>query len=548
MAHKGIPIHRPKTKEDFYSLNRRLRERGFIPVLPGEVRNIQIGDGDSALKSGSDMAALLDCGEFSNGPLSRVAWSFDAKSTSPIPVKDEHGEDLGTGYIPWGSKDNIPSVIPALALSSPYTAAPLRYIADLTQGLGVELMYRFGENDYVPFGDAGARILATDTPDTEKLYKSWERTWYGYRDRTGEDPGAKVFAEENNLTLHMCGCMQDDSMLDIYFPTIGLQRGGNRRWKPKITRVDYLPAHSIRLEAMSSILGRYIHHVYFSDAWRTRGTNAVGLPPGSAVQLFPAAMPQHLLHEVRYIVDAHKDSLITDRPTWIVCPTFYPSGQRWYYPQPAWWSIFLIKAFDFSSTILYDKAKQRENKSGFGKIFYISIDYLEHVFSQESYVGNKEKQKQFVDDLDSSIEEFLSHRENQGKLMRQWMWDGGDGKTHHNVEVVDVADTTSDVVKAGKEELELSTSPIFLGLQVDPRLVGVPMVQSSNGGTAQREMHLLKMIQLSVKQRLYLEFMNMIPRFNEWDSHAVYVIKQQTLTTLDASHTGVKTVISGEEM
>jgi hypothetical protein len=131
--------------------------------------------------------------------------------------------------------------------------------------------------------------------------------------------------------------------------------------------------------------------------------------------------------------------------------------------------------------------------------------------------------------------------------MRQFMWIGQDGKEHHNVEVVDIKETTNDVVKAGKEELELSTSPIFLALGVDPRLVGVPMVAASNGGTALREMHLLKQQQLSIHQRMYLNWLQTVTVvWNQWDSHAQWVIKQQTLTTLDNSKTGTVETIAGE--
>ncbi len=131
--------------------------------------------------------------------------------------------------------------------------------------------------------------------------------------------------------------------------------------------------------------------------------------------------------------------------------------------------------------------------------------------------------------------------------MRQFMWQGQGDKEHRSVEIVDVAGTKNDEVTAGKNELEISTSPIFLALQVDPRLVGVPMVAASNGGTALREMHLLKQQQLSVKQRLYLQFLNTVPTFNEWDDHAEFCIVQQTLTTLDRSKTGTEETVSGEQ-
>ena len=200
----------------------------------------------------------------------------------------------------------------------------------------------------------------------------------------------------------------------------------------------------------------------------------------------------------------------------------------------------------FASTIAYDKAKQRENITSWGKILYISLDYLESVFADEGYQGNPEKQQKFIDDLEASMEDFLKHRENHGKMMRQWMWQGQDGKDHHNVEIVDVAETSKDVTTAGKEELELATSPIFLALGVDPRLVGVPMVHSSNGGTALREMHLLKQQQLNVKQRGYLSFLQAISTFNSW-YNAEWIIKQQTLTTLDNSKTGTVETIAGGE-
>ena len=168
-------------------------------------------------------------------------------------------------------------------------------------------------------------------------------------------------------------------------------------------------------------------------------------------------------------------------------------------------------------------------------------------FADEGIAGDKDKQQEFIDQLDQSVENFLQHRENTGKTMRQFMWIGPDGKEHHNVEVVDVKETTNDAVKAGKEELELSTSPIFLALQIDPRLVGVPMVAASNGGTALREMTLLKQQQLNPKQRLFLNWLNTaVCRFNGWSDKAEFHIKQVVLTTLDASKTGTKEAIAGE--
>ena len=634
-------VYRPKTRKEFEQVNRRLNSQGFIAIdllKQGKVRSISLSSGDAANKGAKDMSAAMGCGSWSNGPLVQVAWAFDEHDNTVTKIYDKDGKtELGLGYVKWGPNNATPSVIPPLAQSSPYTAAPLSYLADLASGLGPALMYRFPDGSLADFrtaewklvelieqaeekerqqeeegtvrvgggtGTLGQRasfrnligdyvmtnygLMTIQTaekildrqergglmPGEEPLkvddirplstrhnsdywrerLTEWQRTWYGrdVKDAVGNDRhiiGIKEFLEENNLNLHISQCMQDDVMLDIYFPTVGFDNKGTRGvWEPIINSVSFLPAHSTRLEKMNET--RHINHCYFSDQWRTLGatTARVVSPESQKIVMFPACMPQHLLRDMRYIVESNQKTAAGRRPMWAVCPTFYPSLNKPYYPQPAWWSVFTSKAFDFSATILYDKYKQRENRTSWGRIMYISLDYLDQVFADEGYQGNPEKQQEFIDQLEQSMEDFLQHRENQGKYMRQWMWLGPDGKEHHNVEIVDIKDIVNDEAKAGKEELELSTSPIFLALKVDPRLVGVPMVQASNGGTALREMALLKQQQLNPKQRLYEGFLDGVLRFNGWDNDgcAEWHIKQMTLTTLDNSKTGIVDTIAGE--
>ena len=624
-----MPVLKPKTRSEFNALNRQLNSQGFIAVdilKQGGVKSISLGGGDKAAKEAQVMSAAMGCGAWSNGPLANVAWSFDERTETVTGVTDKDGKPMGLGYVKWGPNNATPSVIPPLAQSSPYTAAPLAYIADLTTGLGPCLMYRFPDGTLAEFRDAGYKILLQleqkkkeegedsilpgvsgdadkqqsaktvfigDYVQTElgvmsleeakalknqlpkedqwlvepqgvstmprslgsdywnKLYMEWERTWYGYdvTDDLGEShiPGAKEFIEENNLSFHLSQCEQDDVMLDIYFPTVGFSNKGRKgSWAPVINRVGFLPAHSTRFEKMDE--NRFIHHCYFSDQWRTLGakTATVVTPESTKITMYQAAMPQSLLRELRYIVESNQKSAAYKRPMWVVCPTFFPSLNKPYYPQPAWWSVFTSKAFDFSATILYDKYKARENSTSWGKIIYISLDYLEMIFADEGITGDKDKQQKYIDELDNNVEQFLQRRENNGKMMRQFMWTDQKGDEHYNVKIVDVAETKNDAVKAGKEELELSTNPMFLALRVDPRLVGVPMVAASNGGTALREMALLKQQQLNPKQRLYEHFLNSIARFNGWSERAEFHIKQQTFTTLDNSKTGTVETIAGE--
>lgn len=590
---KGF-IHKPRTQSDFIRLHNELTKRGFVAIdtlKPGKVRDISLAIADAANTGAQDMATSMGAGSWSNGPLSKVAWSFDSRTDSIERPTGKDGKQLGDGYVKWGAGDNIPSVIPPLAMSSPYTSAPLRYIADLTTGLGVRYMYRMPDGEMVEFKDAG-ELLQLQIDELEQkegigepveqlvnealeaivrepqkkeskalkrlkdLYADWERTWLGYdeKDAMGDTehvPGAKEFLDNNNLDLLLSQCEQDDVMLDIYFPTVGLQRGRRGAWNPKVVTVSMLPAHSCRLGVKNQY--GHINNVFYSDSLRRKGasvintTSASTTAQDSSFRMYPAAMPQNLLSDMRYIVESSQKARIKDRPTWIVCPTFYPSLNKPYYPQPAWWSVFSSKAFDFSATILYDKYKARENNTTWGRIIYISLDYLDQVFADEGYQGKPDEQKKFIDELEATMESFLQQRENNGKAMRQWMWTGPDGKEHKNVEIVDIKETTNDAVKAGKEELELSTSPIFLALQIDPRLVGVPMVAASNGGTALREMTLLKQQQLNTKQRLFLNWINKaVCRFNGWSDRGEFHIKQMTLSTLDRSKTGTVETIAGE--
>lgn len=582
--------HKPKTFSDYQKVHNELMAKRYVPIdvlRPGRVRDISLAVGDAANAGAQDMAVSMGCGGWSNGPLSKVAWSFDGRTDTVEHVCDKDGKPLGDGYVKWGAGDNIPSVIPPLAMSSPYTSAPLRYIADLTTGLGVRYMFRMPDGEMVEFKYAGELLQQkideleakekTPIDEAEELLgnigvetkrqeskalkrakealEDWERTWYGYDDKDvmgdmEHVPGAKEFLDNNNLDLLLSQCEQDDVMLDIYFPTVGLQRGRRGGWKPKAVKVSMLPAHSTRLGVMNEY--RHIDWAYFSDSLRTKGAagtqTVTNAKQDRSFKMYPAAMPQNLLSDMRYIVESNQRTRIKDRPTWIVCPTFYPSLNKPYYPQPAWWSVFTSKAFDFSATILYDKYKSRENNTTWGRIIYISLDYLSMCFSDLGIEGDPEAKQKFIDDLEDSMELFLQQRENNGKMMRQFMWQGQGDKTFKNVEIVDVKETTNDAVKAGKEELELSTSPIFLALQIDPRLVGVPMVAASNGGTALREMTLLKQQQLNPKQRLFLNWINTaVCRFNEWSEKGSFQIVQQTLSTLDRSKTGVVETIAGGE-
>ena len=360
----GINIHHPATKSDFDKINRDLMSRGYVAIdvlRKGDVRDVSLAINDASNATATDMAAGMGSGALSSGPLARVAYSFYGTTNAIAHPVVSDGKPLGEGYVKWGSADNIPSVIPALAKSSPYTAAPLRYIADLTAGNGVCLMYRKHDGSLIDYKDAGdylqqriediqkkelrgqsvqiTPLLAdTGTPDNNTSQqgrkessvlqrarqdlKDWDKSWNGFdepidpNDPYGEIihvPGAKEFLEDNNLDLHLAECMQDNVMLDMYFPTVGLQRGRARQWsypsKPRIIRVDMLPAHSTRLELMNA--NRHINHVYFSDSLRTKGaigvtTVTAGEKVDKSFKLYPCCMPQHSIRPTCHTINSRR--------------------------------------------------------------------------------------------------------------------------------------------------------------------------------------------------------------------------------------------------
>lgn len=530
----AMTTHKPKSAAELGRLSAELEKRGFVPMgapLAPATTGTPVGmpiEGDVPMGRGAQDMCIG--GLNVDADMVARAFAFDNINACAVPVAG-CGEP-GLGYIPWGTYNNLPVIIPGLASSLPYTASPIRYLIDLSVGLGPKLTYRLSyyrngklETAHIPYMDAG-----------EVLWEEHKHEEYNAWDRSKDE--VERFLDENDLALHHMGCMQDDAHMDIYYPTVGLSRGRLGTWKPKIVSIGQLPAAATRLEQMNKY--RHINHVYYSERWRY--DSGVSATIGNDIVAYPAVMPEHRLRELKKFVELHQHDLIKERPTWICLPTLYPSGNRSYYPQPAWWSIYTSEAFTYISTIFQDKNNARRNKTMFGKVMYINMNYLNTLFAQRG-AKTAEEQEKVRRELYESVNRFLQRRENHGKLMVMDSWIEAD-KLWKAVELVDVTESTNDQATASEKELEGAANVIFLALGVDPRLVGVALSGSTNGGTFQRELSLLKQQQLSSKQRLYLNFLNVIPKFNGWPRQAEFIIEQQVLTTLDRSKTGLESTES----
>ena len=151
MGNRNI-VHQVKTRKEFERLHNSLTKRGFVAIntlRPGSIHSIGLGEKDPSDAVVQDMTAEIRRGSWCNGPLRDVAFSLDERNNTVQSVPGADGKPLGLGYIKWGAGDCIPSTLPVWAQSLPYTAAPLRYIADLIAGLGPKLMYRFPDDKLV---------------------------------------------------------------------------------------------------------------------------------------------------------------------------------------------------------------------------------------------------------------------------------------------------------------------------------------------------------------------------------------------------------------
>lgn len=493
---------------------------------------------------------------------------YDAKQSKPILSGVENIGTKDFGYIPYGPGNAMPNHLYKMAQSNPYTAVAIEYNTDVKVGMGPRLMYHGSyykngalQTVCLPYAEAGEWIrgrivdtlqqlnsLKADgafvlTPATidynrevrtmleeqlstlRKDYESWKVT----------NEASQLFIKNSNLDLHYLRCMQDDSYFDIYFPAIVLERGKPRKWQPKIIGIGRIPTMCARMEEMDDKWK--INHIYYAEKWRRDATAKL---EEKDVVAYPCVMPDHFADDLQQIVDKNQRTIVGSRPTEIVCPSFYPNAGKPYYPVPKWLSLDICMVLDYARTLISDKAIQRKNSTMWGKIAYINLSYFKTLCDDEGLTGDVDKMMARKNELQDQIEEFLKRRENKGKLMVADSFLSADEKNLYKaIELVDVPQETN--AKETKDELEEISSIILFTFGIHPSLIGAtPGKNPTTGGTQQRELYLLKQIQVSPRQRLYLQFLNNIARFNQWDSHAEFEIQLPVLTTLDRNATGIE--------
>lgn len=520
----------------------------------------------NAMLGTPDKNLLFGAGSKSTGMFASVG--------SEVPVSEAGTE--GRGYIEWGLGNYMPNTIGLLTSLLPYTAAGVEFNATVAAGLGAVPKYRYQyyinstivteEIDYSAAGEliqgklldaqkaladyfnsmnlvssgkekaAQTEVIAQMETQINKLKEDLD-TWQ----TTNEE--VETFLEQNNINLITTHLFKDMCHYDICFPELLLSRNADVKktslWTPKVTGIDYRSCHTTRLERMDD--NGVINYAYISNAWLDNTIEAKDLQ----VAALPAIDPRHPYRSLEKKVRDYRlsrGSTLKGRPTRFVLPTYNPSVGRPYYPQPAWWSVFGGEIYSYASTIISDRATRKRNNNSFGRIIYVHLDYLEKLYIEQECKTSEDRAK-VRDNVYSEIDGFLADCDNNGKPLYSYSFfpNGNQAQSIDAFRIIDLPAANKSETDANKTELEEVASIIFFAMQIHPDLIGaVPGRSGSSGGTYLREMHQHKQMMSARTQALVLQPFEVASRFNGWDTHLVWRIKQQTMTTLDRNKSGIE--------
>ena len=380
----------------------------------------------------------------------------------------------------------------------------------------------------------------SDSEDSEEMkslkaaLKEWERT----------DEELQAFIDNNDLHKTYLEMAGDMSLMSQCFCELQLnqrQLDENGRpvptsqWNPKIVGIKPRSVFTTRLERMDS---QYrINYAYLSNQWLdstqtlTETARRIAAVPYLAADTAVSDLNRHV-REARQQRVSRKN-----RPTrFIMSPRDFGGP---YYADALWHSIFAGSIFEYAFTIVDDRLTRKRNSNIIGRVIYIHQEYLKHLYTQQG--ENKSKtMAQIQQEVFTDINRWLSNPDNAGQALISAVFTGLDGKEHKAWEIVEIESKANSQAQAEKTELQEISSIIFFAMGLDSKLIGnTPGDATSSGGTDLRERFLVKQIQFAPLQQLMLRPLEVISKFNKWDSHLVWQIDREVLTTLDNSKTGV---------
>ena len=566
-----------------------LQSQGYEAVLPGAFCAPKQG-GSSVCSWGDYVhqkltASATMTGAEGNAARREISAVFGSSGGENKAVPQGVGTpDLG--FMEWGVGNHLPNLVYLLSKMSPFTAAGVDFVKKILAGRGPSPKYHYTQyvggnitEKYIPYSSAGILLrgqiadlkakegqlsqsdnqlsqsdsqssklenqisksaINSENGDSEEMkslkaaLKEWERT----------NEELQEFIENNDLMRTYLEMAGDMSLMSQCFCELQLnqrQLDENGRpvptsqWNPKIVGIKPRSVFTTRLERMDS---QYrINYAYLSNQWLdstqtlTETDRRIAAVPYLAVDTAVSDLNRHV-REARQQRVSRKN-----RPTrFIMSPRDFGGP---YYADALWHSIFAGSIFEYAFTIVDDRLTRKRNSNIIGRVIYIHQEYLKQLYNQQG--ENKSKtMAQIQQEVFTDINRWLSNPDNAGQALISAVFNGLDGKEHKAWEIVEIESKANSQAQAEKTELQEISSIIFFAMGLDSKLIGnTPGDATSSGGTDLRERFLVKQIQFAPLQQLMLRPLEVISRFNEWDSHLVWQIDREVLTTLDNSKTGV---------
>lgn len=564
---------------EFQQRSEELQSQGYEAVLPGAFCTPKKGGsrvcswGEYVHQKLTASAAMT--GAEGNAARREISTVFGS-SGGENKAKPEGVGTPGLGFMEWGVGNRLPNIVYLLSRMSPFTAAGVEFVKKILVGRSPSPKYHYTQyvggnitEKYIPFASAGTLLRgqiadlkaqdqaaqqnnnATDDPldnvlqnqpreDSEemKALKEDLETW------KNTNKEVQAFLHQNDLMrtyLDMAGDMalMSQCFCELQLNQRQLDKDGRpvptSQWNPKVVGIKPRSVFTTRLERMDS---QYrINYAYMSNQWLdstqtlTEADRRIAAVPYLAADTAVSDL-QRKVREARQQRVSRKN-----RPTrFIMSPRDFGGP---YYADAMWHSIFAGSIFEYAFTIVDDRLTRKRNSNIIGRVIYIHQEYLKQLYTQQG--ENKSKTvAQIQQEVFTDINRWLSNPDNAGQALISAVFTGLDGKEHKAWEIVEIESKANSQAQAEKTELQEISSIIFFAMGLDSKLIGnTPGDATSSGGTDLRERFLVKQIQFAPLQQLMLRPLEVISRFNEWDSHLFWQIDREVLTTLDNSKTGV---------
>lgn len=337
------------------------------------------------------------------------------------------------------------------------------------------------------------------------------------------------FLDANNIFFTTAALIKDYIGFNRAIGRIGVNRKGDQI--TQLRRADVSEARMARKDSR----GR-INNVWYSAEWnRVRSEN------DEYVFKEPLLDPHNPYQDLRNRIDNN------DANRWFSVMVTHPGWQEQYYPMPMWMAqILWVK---IAQGVPEMKAVMFENNMRVKYIVVIYESFWTEAFGDEweGYTDQQqaEKRKQVYDDIDK----FLIGSKNAYKSVFTTGYRDSDGKTYANIEIKPIEDYT----KQGEllPDSAAANSEIAFSMLWNNAMTGgnqaSGLYESSQGGSNVRESILMQVIIHEVERQMMKSIMNVIKRFNGWNTKYPgldFIIPATILTTLDTG-AGSKQVMTG---